>query len=99
MRFAGQINAPTRPKLNAIRWPKTMRFAGQIDAPSRPKIMRICTGGKAAAIHLSFMASCKANKINPVEYLTDVFSRINDLKTSELEQLLPNRWAKSRRIS
>lgn len=53
-------------------------------------------GGKAAAIHLSIMASCKANNINPVEYLTDVFSRINSMKTSELAQLLPNRWAKSK---
>jgi transposase/regulator of replication initiation timing len=54
-------------------------------------------GGRAAAIHLSFMASCKANNINPVEYLTDVFTRINSMKTSELAQLLPNRWAKSRK--
>jgi len=56
-------------------------------------------GGKAAAIHLSFMASCKANNINPVEYLTDVFTRINSLKTSELHQLLPNQWAKSKKGS
>ena len=50
-------------------------------------------GGNAAAIHLSFITSCKRNNINPVEYLTDVFTRINSLKTSELEQLLPHRWA------
>jgi hypothetical protein len=54
-------------------------------------------GGRASAIHLSFMASCKANNINPVEYLTDVLTRINSMKTSELEQLLPNRWAQSRK--
>jgi len=54
-------------------------------------------GGKAAAIHLSFLASCKRNKIDPVAYLADVFTRINSLKTSELEQLLPNRWAQSRK--
>jgi transposase len=50
-------------------------------------------GGKAAATHLSFMASCKRNNINPVDYLTDVFTRINSMKTSELDQLLPHRWA------
>jgi transposase len=55
------------------------------------------TGGRAAAIHLSFMASCKANNINPVEYLTDVLTRINSMKTNELDQLLPNRWAQSRK--
>lgn len=50
-------------------------------------------GGIAAATHLSFIASCKRNNINPVEYLTDVFTRINSMKTSELDQLLPHRWA------
>ena len=50
-------------------------------------------GGKAAATHLSFIASCKRNNINPVEYLTDVFTRINSMKTSQLDQLLPHRWA------
>ena len=50
-------------------------------------------GGIAAATHLSFIASCKRNDINPVEYLTDVFTRINSMKTSELPQLLPHRWA------
>lgn len=54
-------------------------------------------GGKAAAIHLSFLASCKRNKIDPVAYLADVFTRINSMKTSELEQLLPNRWSQSRK--
>ena len=50
-------------------------------------------GGMAAATHLSFIASCKRNNINPVDYLTDVFTRINSMKTSELDQLLPHRWA------
>lgn len=50
-------------------------------------------GGKAAATHLSFIASCKRNNISPVDYLTDVFTRINSMRTSELEQLLPHRWA------
>ena len=56
-------------------------------------------GGKAAAIHLSFLASCKQNKIDPVAYLTDVFTRINSMKTSELWQLLPDRWAQARKES
>ena len=50
-------------------------------------------GGMAAATHLSFIASCKRNNINPVDYLTDVFSRINSMKISELPQLLPHRWS------
>jgi transposase len=55
-------------------------------------------GGKAAAIHLSFISSCDRLGIDPLEYLTDVYSRINSMKTSELEQLLPDRWARSRAI-
>ncbi|MGH9436970.1 MAG: IS66 family transposase [Terriglobia bacterium] len=54
-------------------------------------------GGKAMAINLSFIASCKRNDINPVIYLADVFTRINTMKTSELDQLLPHRWAKNRK--
>jgi transposase len=53
-------------------------------------------GGKAAAIHLSFISSCNRLNIDPVEYLTDVYTRINSMKISELDQLLPNKWAMSR---
>lgn len=52
-------------------------------------------GGKALAIHLSFVSSCNRLGIDPLEYLTDVYTRINSMKLSELEQLLPDRWAKS----
>ncbi|MGH9438650.1 MAG: IS66 family transposase [Terriglobia bacterium] len=53
-------------------------------------------GGKAAAIHLSFISSCNRLGIDPLEYLTDVYTRINSMKTSELDQLLPDRWAQIR---
>lgn len=53
-------------------------------------------GGKAAAIHLSFISSCNRLGIDPLEYLTDVLTRINSMKTSELDQLLPDRWARNR---
>ena len=53
-------------------------------------------GGKALAINLSFVVTCKRNNINPVVYLADVFSRINTMKTSELDQLLPHRWAQDK---
>lgn len=52
-------------------------------------------GGKAIAILLSLIASAKRNKIDPRAYLTDVFTRINSMKTSELAQLLPDRWTQS----
>lgn len=51
-------------------------------------------GGRAAAIHLSFISSAIRNNLDPEEYLADVFARINSMKTSELKQLLPNRWSR-----
>lgn len=54
-------------------------------------------GGKAMAINLSFVVSCKRNNIDPIAYFTDVFTRINSMKTSELDQLLPDRWAQDRK--
>jgi transposase len=38
------------------------------------------------------VASCEANDINPVEYLTDVLSRLNDHPNSRLDELLPHLW-------
>lgn len=53
-------------------------------------------GGKAAAIHLSFISSCNRLGIDPQEYLTDIYSKINTVKYSELRELLPDRWAQKR---
>lgn len=49
-------------------------------------------GGRAAAILLTFIATCVRLDIDPVEYFTDVFERINNMKVSELPSLLPMRW-------
>jgi len=44
----------------------------------------------------SFMASCKKNDVNEVEWLKDVFDRIQSIKHKDLYQLLPNNWQKFR---
>jgi transposase len=49
-------------------------------------------GGETAAIFMSLIASCKANKINPYEYLKDVLSRINSHPHKRLAELLPHNW-------
>ncbi|MCA9818514.1 MAG: IS66 family transposase [Cyanobacteria bacterium HKST-UBA01] len=49
-------------------------------------------GARAIAVHLSFVATCKRNGVNPVDWYADVLSRINEMKTSELHQLLPQNW-------
>jgi len=50
--------------------------------------------GRASAILMTLIASANRNKLNPVEYLTDVFTRINSLAHDPelLKQLLPDRW-------
>jgi hypothetical protein len=50
--------------------------------------------GRASAILMTLIASANRNNLNPVEYLTDVFTRINSLKHDKelLKQLLPDRW-------
>ncbi|MBW6461248.1 MAG: IS66 family transposase [Bacteroidales bacterium] len=51
-------------------------------------------GAKRLAIVFSFTGSCKLSGINPQEWFTDVLSRIQDTKQSELVELLPHRWSK-----
>jgi transposase len=50
--------------------------------------------GRASAILMTLIASANRNNLNPVEYLADVFSRINSLAHDPelLKQLLPDRW-------
>jgi len=52
-------------------------------------------GAKAIAVHLSFIATCKRNGVNPVDWYADVLSRINSFKNNELQlqQLLPHNWS------
>jgi transposase len=53
-------------------------------------------GGEAAAIHFSFVASCRRHNVDPFAYLRDVLTRLPRLGESpspdELRTLLPDRW-------
>jgi hypothetical protein len=49
-------------------------------------------GGETAAIFMSLISTCKANKVNPFEYLKDVLSRINSHPHKRLTELLPQNW-------
>src|SRR6202021_3595141 len=50
--------------------------------------------GHASAILMTLIASANRNNLNPVDYLADVFTRINSLAHDPelLRQLLPDRW-------
>ncbi|WP_062613110.1 IS66 family transposase [Caballeronia calidae] len=52
-------------------------------------------GGKAAAVFYSILATCRANDVNPYEYLVDVLGRINDHPVNRIEELAPYNWKPS----
>lgn len=59
---------------------KNYLFAGSHDAARR------------AAMMYSFFATCKVNDVEPLAWLTDVLSRIQDHKANRLSELLPRNW-------
>lgn len=82
----GQIEIDNNLVENAIRplaiGRKNYLFAGSHEA------------AEMTAAMYSFMATCKKNGVNELEWLTDVFQRIQSLKNKDLYQLLPNNWEK-----
>lgn len=51
-------------------------------------------GARNSAVFYSFLGSCKANGINPEEWLADVLEKHPETKSSRLYTLLPNHWKK-----
>ncbi len=52
--------------------------------------------GRTAIIY-SLMGSCKANDVNPQEWLTDILNRIQDHNIQKLNELLPHNWKLNRK--
>ena len=48
--------------------------------------------GQDYAVNMTLVLSCRLNDIDPAAYLTDVLPRIAETNTSELRDLLPDRW-------
>jgi len=64
---------------------KNYMFCGNHEAANR------------TAIIYSLLGTCKINNVNPTEWLTDVFNRIQDCKMNDLHQLMPDNWRKDAR--
>lgn len=82
----GQIEIDNNLVENAIRplaiGRKNYLFAGSHDAADM------------TAAFYSFMATCKKNGINELEWLTDVLARTQTINHKDLYHLLPNNWEK-----
>jgi hypothetical protein len=50
------------------------------------------TGGETAAILISLLGTCWANRVNPWAYLKDVLDRLPTHPADRLEELLPHKW-------
>jgi transposase len=54
-------------------------------------------GGQTAAVLYTMMSSCQRHGVEPYAYLEDVLRRLPTQPAGRLEELLPDRWAASRR--
>lgn len=83
----GKLHIDNNPVENKIRptviGKKNYLFMGSHDAAQR------------SAMIYSFLISCKANNINPEEWLEDILHRINSTNKSDLTNLLPHLWKKA----
>lgn len=82
----GKLRPDTNLVENAIRpvavGRKNYLFAGSHDA------------AQWSATFYSFFACCKANNIDPYEWLLDVMNRLPNQSIQNLEELLPDKWVK-----
>ena len=53
--------------------------------------------GEAAANLFSLVQTCRALKINPQEYLEDIFTRLMNHPAKRLEELLPDQWINTKK--
>jgi hypothetical protein len=56
-------------------------------------------GGRTAAALVGVVAGCQRHALDPFAYLRDVLSRIRTTLPDQLQDLLPDRWAKAARAS
>ena len=52
-------------------------------------------GGRAAAVYMTLLATCKRAKVNSFDYFQDVLRRIMAHSTRDLDDLLPGNWTPS----
>ena len=53
-------------------------------------------GGRRAAVMYTLIESCKAARVEPFAYLTDLFERLPCAKNSQIADFTPRGWAAAR---
>lgn len=84
VRIALDNNAAERALRRVALGRKNFLFVGDIHA------------GKNIAGLYSLVATCEARGINPLEYLSDVLTRVGDHPNARLDELLPGPWLAAR---
>lgn len=83
----GMLNPDNNPVERSIRpvavGRKNYLFAGSHKAAER------------LAMIYSLIGTCNLNKVNPYEWLTDVFNKINSWPINRIHELLPHNWKKA----
>ena len=54
------------------------------------------SAGERSAVIYSLLGSCRRHKLNPFDYLRDLFSRLPAAKITQIAQFTPAAWAKAR---
>lgn len=54
--------------------------------------------GEKSAVIYSLLGSCRRAGVPPREYLMDVFARLPHMKSHQIGELLPSRWAEARKM-
>jgi len=53
------------------------------------------TGGETAAVLMTLLGSCWANRVNAQDYLTDIIEKLPSTPEDQLDTLLPDQWIKT----
>lgn len=79
--------------------------------PAERALRKVCLGkknwmfvgslkaGDSAAVLFSLIQTCRAMKINPQQYLEDIFTRLMDHPARKLDELLPDKWLEAQEPS
>jgi hypothetical protein len=52
--------------------------------------------GERSAVTYTLLSSCRRHRINPFDYLKDLFTRLPSAKITKIKSFTPTAWAKTK---